>query len=113
MGGRTIAKVRQFDLGEVIRFRPDIVFLQIGTNEPVQRGMSPLNVGLAIEEFVRLFHDEYGVRLGCVEQTIRRHLAGNFNANVQLLSQYVKTVLEPLPFVIYWTDRGFWRASNS
>ena len=43
----------------VIRFRPDIVFLQIGTNDLAQRGMSPLSVGSAIEDFVRLLHDEY------------------------------------------------------
>ena len=113
MGGRTFAKVRQFDLGEVIRFRPDIVFLQIGTNDLAQRGMSPLTVGSAIEDFVRRLHDEYGVRLICVGQTIRRHLVGNFNDKVQFLAQYLKTVLEPLPFAIYWTHRGFWRASSS
>ena len=100
VGGRTIAKVRQFDLGEVLRFRPDIVFLLIGTNDLAQLGMSPLTVGLAIEDFVRLLHDEYGVRLICVGQTIRRHLVGNFNNDVQLLAQYLKTVLEPLPFAI-------------
>ena len=61
MGGRTIAKVRQFDLGEVIRFQWDIVFLQIGTNDLVQRGMSPLTVGSAMEDFVRLLHDEYEI----------------------------------------------------
>ena len=113
MGGRIIAKIRQFDLGEVIRFRPDIVFLQIGTNDLAQRGMSPLTVGSAIEDFIPLFHDEYGVRLICVAQTIRRHLAGNFNANVRLLCQYLNTVLEPFRLPIYWTHRGFWRASTS
>ena len=70
-------------------------------------------MGSAIEDFVRLLHDEYGVRLICVGQTIRRHPVGNFNDNVQLLAQYLKTVLEPLPFAIYWTYRGFWRASSS
>ena len=75
--------------------------------------MSPLTVGLAIEDFVCLPHDEYGVRLICVGQTIRRHLAGNFNANVRLLAQYLKTVLERLPFNVYRTHRGFWRASSS
>mgnify|MGYP002259979902 FL=1 len=80
VGARTIAKVRQFDLGEVIRFGSDIVFLQIGTNDLAQRGMSPLTVGSAIEGFVRIFYDEYWVRLICVGQTIRRHFAGNFNA---------------------------------
>ena len=43
----------------VIRFRPDIVFLQIGTKDLAQRGMSPLTVGSAIEDFFRLFYDEY------------------------------------------------------
>ena len=38
---------------------------------------------------------------------------GNFNDTVQLLAQYLKTVLEPLPFAIYWTHRGFWHASSS
>ena len=75
--------------------------------------MSPLTVGSGIEDFVRLLHDEYGALLICVGQTIRRHLVGNFNNNVQLLIQYLKTVLEPLPFAIYWTHRGFWGASSS
>ena len=114
VGGRTIAEVRQFDLGEVIRFRPDIVFLQIGTNDLVERGMSPLTVGSATEDFVRRLHDEHdGVRLICEGQTIRRHLGGNFNDSVRLLAQYLKTVLEQLPFAIYWTQRGFWRSSSS
>ena len=43
----------------VIRFRPDIVFLQIGTNDLAQRRMSLLTVDSAIEDFFRLFHDEY------------------------------------------------------
>ena len=113
MGGRIIAKVRQFDLGEVIRFRPGIVFLQIGTNALVQCGMYPLTVGSVTENVVRLPHDEDGVRITCVGQTIRKHLVRNFNDNVQLFAQYLKTVLEPLPFAIYWTHRGFWRASSS
>ena len=75
--------------------------------------MSPLTVGSTKEDFVRLLQDEYGVRLICVGQTIRRHTVGNFNDNVQLLAQYLKTVLEPVPFAIYWTHRGFWRASSS
>ena len=97
----------------VIRFLPDTVFLQIGTNDLAQRGMSPLTVGSAIEDFVRLLHDEYGVRLICVGQTIRRHLAGNFNANVRLLAQCLKTLLEPHLFASYWTYKGFWRVSTS
>jgi len=67
----------------------------------------------AKEDFFCLLHDKYGVRLLCEGQTIRRHLVGNFNDNVRLLSQYLETVLELLPFAIYWTHRGLWRASSS
>ena len=113
VGGRTIAKVREFDLVEVSRFQPDIVYLEIGTNDLTQRGMSALTVGSAIEDLVRLLHDNYGVSLVCVGQTIKRSPVGNFNCNVKLLAQYLKTVLEPLPFAVYWTHRGFWRPSSS
>ena len=112
VGGRTIAKLCQCDLGKVIRFCPDIVFLQIGTNDLAQHGMFPLTVASAMEVFLCVLHDEYGVRLLCVGQTIRSHLVGNFNDNVWLLSQYLKTVLDLLPFAIYWLNRGFWSASS-
>ena len=42
VGGRTIDKVRRFDLTEVERFKPDVVFLQIGTNDLTRRRSSPL-----------------------------------------------------------------------
>jgi len=111
VGGRTIAKVQQHDLAEIIRIRPHIVYLEIGTNDLSQRGMSPLTVGSAIEEFVRLIHDNYGVSIVCVGQTVRRSPVGNFNENVKLLAHYLKAVLEPLPFAVYWSHRGFWRPS--
>ena len=48
----------------------------------------------------------------CVGQTIRRHLAGNLMPLSDCLPS-IKTVLEPLPFAIYWTHRvQFWRASR-
>ena len=113
VGGRTIDKVRRFDLTEVERFKPDVVFLQIGTNDLTHRGSSPASVGSAIEDLVCLLHHEYGVRLVCVGQTVKRRPVGTFNTNVQILAQYLQGVLEPLPFAIYWTHRGFWQAPCS
>ena len=112
-GGRTIDKVRRFDLTKVERSKPDVVFLQIGTNDLTRRPSSPASVGSAIEDLVCSLHHEYGVRLVCVGQTVKRHPVGTFNANVQILTQYLQGVLEPLPFAIYWTHQGFWRASSS
>ena len=79
---QTINKVRQFDLTEVERFKPDVVFSQIGTNDLTHLGSSPASVGSAIEDLVCLLHHEYGVGLVCVGQTVKRRPARTFNANV-------------------------------
>ena len=82
VGGRTIDKVRRFDLTEVERFKPDVVFLQIGTSDLTRRRPSPASVGSAIEDLVCLLHHEYGVCLVCVGQTVKRHPAGTFGSSI-------------------------------
>ena len=54
VGGCTIDKVRRFDLTEVERFKPDVVFLQVGTKDLTRRQSSPASVGSAIEDLVCL-----------------------------------------------------------
>ena len=111
IGGRTVAKTIKFDLHVVRSTRPDIVIVQLGTNDlPVQ---SPLQVGSELEDFVRLLHDSYGVKFVCVCQTIRRRSATAFNKNVDLLTRYLRVVLEPIPYAIYWGHRGFSKARHN
>ena len=108
IGGCTVIKLRQPEnLAFLSTFQADIVFLRIGTNDLTRRHASPANVGSAIEDFVRLLHDEYGVKSIFVGQTIRRDAKGNFNFNVAVLARYLKVVLEPLPYATYW---GFWQS---
>ena len=57
VGGRTIDKVRRFDLTEVERLKPDVVFLQISTNDLTRRRSSPASVVSAIEDLVCLLHN--------------------------------------------------------
>ena len=108
IGGRTVAKQIKFDLHVVRSTRPDIVIMQLGTNDlPFQ---SPLQVGSELEDFVRLLHDFYGVKFVCVCQTIRRRSATAFTKNVDLLTHYLRrVVLEPIPYAIYCCHRGFGR----
>ena len=64
IGGRTVAKQIKFDLHVVRSTRPDIVIVQLGTDDlPFQ---SPLQVGSELVDFVRLLHDFYGVKFVCV-----------------------------------------------
>ena len=85
-----------------------IVIVQLGTNDLSSR--LPLLVGSDLEDFVRLLHDSCGVQLNCVYQTIRRRSAMSFNKNVNILTHFLRVVLEPIPYALYWGHRGFWNA---
>ena len=85
VGGRTVLKTVQFDLSVVVRFKPDIVILQLGTND--LNHLSPVNVGPAIEDLTRSLHDSLKVKCVCVCQTIYRTGAPTFNKNVILLNR--------------------------
>ena len=64
-----------------------------------------------LEELARILHVHYGVSVVCVCKTIRRK-----NGRVgdsELLTQYLRVVLEPLEFAIYWRHMGFWTLKNS
>ena len=111
VGGRTIAKTVKFDLHILHSFRPDIVIVQLGTNDVTS--CSLLQVGSAIEDFVHLLCDLYGVKGVCVCQTIHRRSGVVFNQRVDILTRYLRVFLELIPYATYWGHRGFWRARNS
>lgn len=111
VGGRTVLKTVQFDLSVVESFKPDIVIVQLGTNDLSH--LSPVNVGSAIEDLTRTLHDSLHVKCVCVCQTIYRTGAPTFNKNVILLNRYLKVVLEPLPYAFFWSHKGFWRAKTN
>ena len=51
--------------------------MQHGTNDLTS--CPPLQVGFAMEDFVLLLHDSYGMKCVCVCQTIRRRSSVVFN----------------------------------
>ena len=111
VGGRTVSKTLHLDLNVIESFRPEIVIMQLGSNDLTDS--DPLHVGSAIEDFVRLLHDTYGVKVVCVCQTIMRQGAVVFNRKAKLLTKYLRVVLEPIPYAIFWGHRGFWRPSQN
>ena len=105
VGGRTVAKAIRHDLHVVQSVRPNIVIVQLGTNDLSSR--PPLLVGSDLEDFVRLLHDSCGVQFVCVCQTIRRRSSMSFNENVNILTRYLRVVLEPIPYALYWGSQRF------
>ena len=101
VGGRTVAKLRSFDLRVVEQIAPDILILEIGTNDLVDT--SPEVVGSEIESLVCLLVEKYKVRVVCVCHVIPRghshHEAASFSARVEVLQQYLDVVLSSIPNV--------------
>ena len=100
------------DLGIIEKFAPEIVVIQLGTNDPISLSISAIETGSALEDLSRLLHESYGVQRVCVCQTIFRSNALLFNRQVKLLTKYLKVVLEPIPYVLYWRHRGFWNCKS-
>ena len=69
VGGRTIAKVEKFDLGFVRAWKPDIVILELGTNDLTK--FSPESVGSSLEELVKLLKENCSVKVIGVCQIIK------------------------------------------
>ena len=110
IGGRTVFKTISFDLHVVEEFAPNIVILQLGTNDLANT--SAVETGSAIEDLSQLLHGSYDVQVVCVCQTIYRQNSPSFNRQVDLLTRYLRVVLEPLPYTIYWRHTGFWRCKS-
>ena len=71
VGGRTIGKVRKFGLGIIRRLNPDIIVLELDTNDLTK--LPARAVGSELENLVRYLHDEFNVKSIAVCQVIRRH----------------------------------------
>ena len=108
VGGSTIAKVRKFDLSIIRRLSPDIIVLELGSNDLTK--LPAQTVGSELEILVRYLYDEFYVKSIVVGQVIRRHSpqCAAYNVKVTKLHLYLKAVLEPIPYCIYWRHRGFW-----
>ena len=112
-GGR-LRKSQKFDLGFVCAWKPDIIILELGTNDLTK--FSPESVGSSLEEVVQLLYENCSVKVIGVCQEIKRcpppPKVLDFNSRVIKLHKYLMVVLEPLQFCFYWWHIGFWNPSS-
>ena len=80
VGGRTLTKLLAHDLGVVVNLSPDIIILEIGTND--LSISQPEVVGSGIDDLVRHLLDNYSVRVVVLchvtPRAITRHSSPNF-----------------------------------
>ena len=110
VGVRTVDKLRALDLHDVRRLKPDIVILEIGSNDLCQLGVKPETVGSKIEALVHILQNQCHVNYIMVCQVINRTAIPRevplYNERVALLNQYLSVVLETLDFVQFWCHKG-------
>ena len=121
VGGRTVAKVRMFDLGAVDRFQPHTIQLELGTNDLASTRTSPIAVAHDIKSLVCDLHQQYGVMFvtvgqaaKCVESRTLRGFKGlaveAFNQRVIEFNAELEACLQPLSYAKYWRHRSVWRS---
>jgi hypothetical protein len=103
VGGRTVPKLRKLDMGAITTISPDIVILDIGTNDLAPA--PPEVVRSDIEELVCSLVAEYFVRAVVLCQVTPRatNKSSNFNERAKLLNQYTRVVIQPIEQAICWT----------
>jgi len=110
IGGRTVAKILAFDLDHVRALQPDIVVLEIGSNDLCEAGHRPETVGSSIESLVCKLHEECNVAFIVLYQVIHRATLPShcprYNSSVDTLNKYLDVVLEPLSFAEFWRHKG-------
>ena len=110
IGGRTVAKLVAYDLDVVRTFRPDIVVLEIGTNDLAQ-GIPPETVGSSIDDLIKTLTETLGVAIVCVCHVIPRCdsslQSSTFAYRARLLCNYLEVVLESLSGFFCWRHKLF------
>ena len=109
VGGRTVQKLRLYDLHVVRYLAPDIVILEVGTNDLSDLG--PEVVGSSIEELVGSLLDEFSVSVVGVCHVIPRGVSFSHSAvflqRAKILNNYVRVVLAPCRNVFCWSYKDF------
>ena len=110
-GRRTVDKVLKYDLSWVKKYKPDIVILEMGTND--LSGHNPEAVRSKLDDLVHVLSDQDKVRVVAVCQVINRNLPHTqapdnpFNTKAALLREYLSVVRAEEQGIFVWEHREY------
>ena len=105
VGGGTVRTLRPYDLDAASALKPDVIILEIGTNDLVTNHHEI--IGSETDDLVQLLLQSYSVRVIGVCEVLPRVRVLFFNAAAPILNQYFHDVLELRPNVFSWHHTGF------
>ena len=107
--GGTVDKLNKYDLSLLVKYKLDIVILEIGTNDLSTLG--PEIVGSKIDDLAQALRDRYKVRVIGVCQVINRNILrtlspdSNLFVKAAVLRQYLSVVLADQPGIFLWEHK--------
>lgn len=104
IGGRTVAKTLRFDLPTVLHYRPDIVIIELGTNDLAQN-IAPEVIGSQLEELVQRLKQDLSVLVVGVCKIITRRDRNDLEESVYKLNKYIDIVINDIPNCFTWAHR--------
>ena len=106
--GRTADKIMRHDLHNIRRMAPEIVILELGSNDLCDESCDAESVSLAIEALVELLHKDMNVRFTMVCEVIPREKPPytSYNEKVYQLNSYLHKALNNASFAKTWRHRG-------
>ena len=110
IGGRTVDKMVRLDLPTIRDMAPDIVILELGSNDFCDTTSDAETTGLAIEAFVELLYHQCSVRYIMVCEVIPRSNQPfpYYNDKVDSLNRHLVKALANAPFAGVWRHRGLY-----
>ena len=110
IGGRTVSKILAYALQYVRALQPDIIILEIGSNDLCEVRIHPETVGSNVESLVSILHKVCQAAFIVACQTIHRATLPSqcpeYNSFLDILNTYLEVVLKPLSFAEFWHHKG-------
>ena len=106
--GRTVDRLIRYDLRAIRATKPDILVLEIGSNDLCDPSADPETLGDTITAFVDVLHHEIQHKFIVICQVIpRRNLPFlNYNRRVKKLNKCQQDTLADSLVVKFWRHRG-------
>ena len=117
IGGRTVPKLRQFDLSAVADFGPTVIILDIGSNDLSNAITNVSDLAANIFQLVQLLHFTFSVHHIIVGQILPRkkssRLSPPYNSRVFQLNCALSHLFKNVPFATFWFHNSIFRSLRS
>lgn len=110
IGGRTVEKIIQNDLGQIRTISPRIIVLEIGSNDLCDTKDTVASIVNRIVDFVYRLHQDFSVEMVMLCQVIPRR-SEPFNGYNQAVLDFNKGITDALSAVTFaktWRHRGLY-----